>query len=94
MANGLRQSNGAIPGIKPGKPTSDYIQRVLSKVGLVGAVFLGLVAIFPIIFLNITNLDVSSMGGTSILICVSVALETFRTLESQLMMRHHPGFLD
>lgn len=93
MANNLRQSNGGIPGIRPGKPTSDYIQRVLSKISLVGAVFLGIVAVFPIIFLNITRIDVSSMGGTSILIVVSVAIETVRTLESQLMMRHHPGFL-
>ena len=93
MANNLRQSNGGIPGIRPGKPTSDYIQRVLSKIGLVGAVFLGIVAVFPIIFVNLTHLDVSSMGGTSILIVVSVAIETVRTLESQLMMRHHKGFL-
>ena len=93
MANNLRQSNGGIPGIRPGKPTSDYIQRVLSKISLVGAVFLGIVAVFPIIYLNLTNLDVSSMGGTSILIVVSVAIETVRTLESQLMMRHHKGFL-
>lgn len=93
MANNLRQSNGGIPGIRPGKPTSDYIQRVLSKIGLVGAVFLGIVAVFPIIFLNLTHIDVSSMGGTSILIVVSVAIETVRTLESQLMMRHHKGFL-
>ncbi len=93
MANNLRQSNGGIPGIRPGKPTSDYIQRVLSKIGLVGAIFLGIVAVFPIIFLNLTHIDVSSMGGTSILIVVSVAIETVRTLESQLMMRHHKGFL-
>ena len=93
MANNLRQSNGGIPGIRPGKPTSDYIQRVLSKISLVGAVFLGVVAVFPIIFLRLTEINVSSMGGTSILIVVSVAIETVRTLESQLMMRHHKGFL-
>jgi preprotein translocase subunit SecY len=94
IANNLRQNNGGIPGIRPGKPTSDYIQRVLSKITLVGAVFLGIIAIFPI---AVTKLDSSlsslSMGGTSILIVVSVALETARTLESQLMMRHHKGFL-
>lgn len=99
IANNLRQSNGGIPGIRPGKPTSDYIAKVLNKLALVGAVFLGVVAIFPIIFLNITTamqrpLNVSAMGGTSILIVVSVAIETVRTLESQLMMRHHKGFLD
>ncbi|MBR1592890.1 MAG: preprotein translocase subunit SecY [Ruminococcus sp.] len=94
IANNLRQSNGGIPGIRPGKPTSDYIQRVLSKIALVGAVFLGIIAIIPI-FISMAdqNLQSLSMGGTTILIAVSVALETTRTLESQLMMRHHKGFL-
>ncbi|MBR1458790.1 MAG: preprotein translocase subunit SecY, partial [Oscillospiraceae bacterium] len=78
----------------PGKPTSDYLQRVLSKITLVGAIFLGIIAIFPILLTKIdANLQSLSMGGTTILICVSVALETARTLESQLMMRHHKGFL-
>lgn len=94
IANNLRQSNGGIPGIRPGKPTSDYIQRVLSKIALVGAVFLGIIAIIPIFFaMADDNLRSLSMGGTTILIAVSVALETTRTLESQLMMRHHKGFL-
>ena len=94
IANGLRQNNGAIPGIRPGKPTSDYLQRVLSKITLVGAIFLGIIAIFPIMMTWFDqNLQSLSMGGTSILIVVSVALETARTLESQLMMRHHKGFL-
>ncbi len=95
IANQLRQNNGAIPGIRPGKPTSDYIQRVLSKITLVGAVFLGIIAIFPI-FLGMFdgNLASLSMGGTTMLIVVSVALETVRTLESQMMMRHHKGFLE
>ena len=94
IANNLRQSNGGIPGIRPGKPTSDYIQRVLSKIALVGAVFLGIIAVVPIFFsMADENLRSLSMGGTTILIAVSVALETTRTLESQLMMRHHKGFL-
>jgi preprotein translocase subunit SecY len=94
IANNLRQSNGGIPGIRPGKPTSDYIQRVLSKITLVGAFFLGVIAIIPIIASRVdSNLSSLSMGGTTILIAVSVALETTRTLESQLMMRHHKGFL-
>ncbi|MDE6775243.1 MAG: preprotein translocase subunit SecY [Ruminococcus sp.] len=94
IANNLRQSNGGIPGIRPGKPTSDYIQRVLSKIALVGAVFLGIIAIIPIFFsMADQKLQSLSMGGTTILIAVSVALETTRTLESQLMMRHHKGFL-
>ena len=98
IANGLRQSNGGIPGIRPGKPTSDYIARVLSHITLVGAFFLGVIAILPIVTQNILRAmgvaDVNiAMGGTSVLIIVSVALDLVRTLESQLMMRHHKGFL-
>ena len=93
IANNLRQNNGGIPGIRPGKPTSDYIKRILSKITLVGAIFLGIIAIFPIIFGSITKINIA-MGGTSILIVVSVALETVRTMESQMMMRHHKGFLE
>lgn len=94
IANNLRQSNGGIPGIRPGKPTSDYIQKVLSKITLVGAFFLGVIAIFPILS-NMAMPDLNiAMGGTSILIVVSVVLETSRTLESQMMMRHHKGFLE
>ncbi|MBQ9079054.1 MAG: preprotein translocase subunit SecY [Ruminococcus sp.] len=94
IANNLRQGNGGIPGIRPGKPTSDYIQRVLSKIALVGAIFLGIIAIIPVIMgIADTNLQALSMGGTTILISVSVAIETTRTLESHLMMRHHKGFL-
>lgn len=94
IANDLRQSNGGIPGIRPGKPTSDYIQKVLSKITIVGAFFLGVIAVIPIfISMADSQLHSLSMGGTSILIVVSVALETCRTLESQMMMRHHKGFL-
>lgn len=94
MANNLRQNNGGIPGIRPGKPTSDYLKKVLSKITLVGAVFLGVIAILPILFNKAFPTLNISMGGTSILIVVSVSLETVRTLESQLMMRHHSGFLE
>lgn len=94
MANNLRQNNGGIPGIRPGKPTSDYLKKVLSKITLVGAVFLGVIAILPILFNRAFPTLNISMGGTSILIVVSVSLETVRTLESQLMMRHHSGFLE
>jgi len=93
IANNLRKNNGAIPGIRPGKPTSDFIARVISRITLVGALFLGLIAVFPIIFSAITGTNVS-LGGSSILIIVGVALETMRTLESQMMMRHHKGFLE
>lgn len=95
IANNLRQNNGGIPGIRPGKPTSDYIQRVLSKITIVGAFFLGIIAIFPIFFsMAVPDLSGLAMGGTSILIVVNVALETVRTLESQMMMRNHKGFLE
>ncbi len=94
IANNLRQNNGGIPGIRPGKPTSDYIQRVLSKITFIGAVFLGIIAIFPILTgMAFPTLNIS-MGGTSILIIVSVILEIVRNLESQMMMRHHKGFLE
>ena len=93
IANNLRKNNGAIPGIRPGKPTSDFISRVISKITLLGALFLGLIAVFPIIFSMVTGANVS-LGGTSILIVVGVALETMRQLESQMMMRHHKGFLE
>ncbi len=95
IANNLRQSNGGIPGIRPGKPTSDYIQRVLSKITLVGAIFLGIIAVIPAIIAALfPDLGNMALGGTSILIIVSVALETVRTMESTIMMRHHKGFLE
>jgi preprotein translocase subunit SecY len=94
IANQLRTNNGGIPGIRPGKPTADYIKRVLNKITIVGAFFLGVIAIVPILTgLFITEIRIS-MGGTTILIIVSVILETVRMLESQMMMRHHRGFLE
>ena len=95
IANNLKKNNGAIPGYRPGKPTSDFIYNSLNKITLIGAIFLGIIAIFPIIlsWINPTFSQVS-LGGTSMLIIVGVALETVRSLESQIMMRHHPGFLD
>lgn len=95
IANNLKKNNGAIPGYRPGKPTSDFIYNSLNKITLIGAIFLGIVAIFPIILaLCVPSLQSISIGGTTILIVVGVALETVRSLESQIMMRHHPGFLD
>ena len=93
IANNLKKNNGAIPGIRPGKPTSDFIQNSLSKISLIGAIFLAFIAIFPIISQQLTNINVS-LGGTTMLIVVGVALETVRSLESQMMMRHHKGFLE
>ena len=94
IANNLRQSNAAIPGIRPGKPTADYIAKVLSKVTFLGALLLAVVSLLPIGFTNLTGMHNLSMGGTSIIIMVGVALETVKQLESQLMMRHYKGFLN
>ena len=88
MANNLQKNNGAIPGIRPGRPTSEFITKVISKITLVGALFLGLVATLPILLTAITGMNIS-LGGTSILIVVGVALDTVRQLESEMMMRHY-----
>ena len=93
MANNLRKNNGGIPGIRPGKPTTDYISKIISRVTLVGAVFLGVIAILPIAVGQITGMNIA-LGGTSIIIVVGVALDTTRQLESQMMMRHYKGFLE
>ena len=94
MTNNLRQNNGTIPGIRPGKPTADFIAKILSKVTLIGALFLAFVALIPIIYTNVTGMYGLSLGGTSIIIIVGVALETVKQLESQMMLRHYKGFLD
>ena len=104
MANNIRKNSGAIPGIRPGKPTSDYIAKILSRLTLMGALLLSVVALFPTVFSQIVTacLDLGgvqegmniSLGGTSIIIMVGVALETVKQLESQMMMRHYKGFLD
>lgn len=94
MSNNLRKNSGAIPGYRPGKPTVDYIKRVLNKVTLVGALFLGVIAVFPGVFGLFTGIYGLSLGGTSIMIVVGVALETTQQIESQMMMRHYKGFLE
>ena len=94
MANNLRQNNGTIPGIRPGKPTSDFISKILSKITLIGALFLAFIAIIPIVFGAAAGMQGVQMGGTSIIILVGVALETVKQMESQMMMRHYKGFLD
>lgn len=99
VANNIRSNGGSIPGIRPGKPTSDYIKKVLNRITLVGAVFLGVIAGVPMIANAIfTAFEVSftsiAFTGTSLLIVVGVALETVRELEAQLSMRNYKGFLD
>ena len=93
IANQLRKNNGTIPGIRPGKPTSDFITKTLSKITLIGAIFLAIVAGLPIILGNITGTSIQ-LGGTSLLIVVGVALETGRSLEGYMTARHHKGFLE
>ena len=93
MANNLRKNGGAIPGIRPGKPTSDFISKILSRITLMGAIFLSVIAILPILVGSVGGINIS-LGGTSVLIMVGVALDTVRNLESQMMMRHYKGFLD
>ena len=92
IANNLRQNNGAIPGIRPGKPTSDFITKTLSKITLIGAIFLCVIAVAPILLGNLTGVAIQ-LGGTSLLIVVGVALDTTRTLDSYMTMRNHKGFL-
>lgn len=108
MANNLRKNNGVIPGIRPGRPTSDYILRIISRLTLIGALMISVVALFPIIYSLICYAAIKplsgasdstggmsiTMGGTSLIILVGVALETVRQLESQMVMRHYKGFLD
>lgn len=94
MANNLRDNNGAIPGIRPGKPTEDFINKILYRITLIGALFLAVIAIVPIIYGNVAGMASMSMGGTSIIIMVGVALETVKQLENQMLMRHYKGFLD
>ncbi len=93
MANNLRKNGGAVPGIRPGKPTSDFISKILSRITLMGAIFLSVIAILPIIIGSVGGINIS-LGGTSVLIMVGVALDTVQNLESQMMMRHYKGFLD
>jgi len=95
VANNMKKNGGFIPGIRPGKPTSDFISKVLSRITLVGAFFLGFIAILPIVLALIdSRLSAISIGGTSLLIVVGVALETVKQMESQMLMRHYKGFLE
>ncbi|MBR6423804.1 MAG: preprotein translocase subunit SecY [Bacteroidales bacterium] len=96
VANNLKKNGGYIPGFRPGKPTSEFIAKVLNKITLFGAIYLGIVACVPILvshFSNAASLTGLSLGGTSIIIAVGVAIETVRALEAQMMMRNYKGFL-
>ena len=100
VANNLKKNGGFIPGFRPGKPTADFLHKVISRITLFGAIYLSIVALLPTITGNIMNAAGSTagsglaIGGTSIIIVVGVALETTKALEAQLMMRHYKGFLE
>lgn len=98
MSKNIRDNGGSIPGIRPGEPTARYIGKIINRITLLGALLLSVVALVPILFSQITTLFNRpmnvSLGGTSIIILVGVALETVKQLESQMMMRHYRGFLD
>ena len=94
VANNLKKNGGFIHGFRPGKPTADFIHKVLNKITLFGALYLSVIAIAPIITQNLTGARNPAIGGTSIIIVVSVALETMKALEAQMLMRHYKGFLE
>lgn len=94
MAENLKKQGGYVPGIRPGKSTQEYLTRVLYRLTLVGSLFLALIAVLPVFFVNIANLPASAqIGGTSLLIVVGVALDTMKQLEAQLVKRHYKGFI-
>ena len=95
ISNNLKKNGGFIPGFRPGKPTADFIKKVISKILIFGAVYLSVVALLPIIGGNLVDgVQNLAIGGTSIIIVVGVALETVKALEAQMLMRHYKGFLD
>ena len=94
VANNMKKNGGFIPGFRPGKPTSDFIAKVLNKITMMGAIFLAIIAALPLILSNVPSLGALAIGGTTTLIMVSVSLETVRAIEGELMMRHYKGFLE
>jgi preprotein translocase subunit SecY len=91
-ANNLKQNGGFVPGIRPGRPTAEYLNKVLTRITLVGAVTLAFIASVPTIIFSFTNFNIN-FGGTALLIVTGVALETMKQIESQMLMRHYKGFL-
>ena len=94
VANNLKKNGGFIPGFRPGKPTADFIHKVLNRITMFGALYLAIIAIAPIVTGAILDQGNLAIGGTSIIIVVSVALETTKALEAQMLMRHYKGFLE
>ena len=94
VANNLKKNGGFIPGMRPGKPTADFLTKVLSKITMFGALYLSVIAIAPIITGNLVGYQSLAIGGTSVIIVVGVALETVKQMEAQMLMRHYKGFLE
>jgi preprotein translocase subunit SecY len=94
VANNLKKNGGFIPGFRPGRPTAEFIGKVLNKITLFGSLYLSVIAILPIVTGNIVGVSTLAVGGTSVIIVVSVALETVKALEAQMLMRHYKGFLE
>ena len=94
VANNLKKNGGFIPGFRPGRPTADFIRKVINKVTLFGALYLGIIAVLPVLLGTIMSNTRFSFGGTSIIIVVSVALETVAAIEAQMLMRNYSGFLE
>jgi preprotein translocase subunit SecY len=95
IANNLKKNGGFIPGFRPGKPTADFIAKVISKIVIFGSLYLGVVALLPIICGNLVpGAGSLAIGGTSVIIVIGVALETVKAIEAQMLMRHYKGFLD
>lgn len=92
IAEEIQKYGGFIPGIRPGTPTANYLNYVLTRITLAGAIFLGIIAIFPTIARAFTNIQTLMLGGTGILIVVSVVLETIKAVEAQLVMRNYEGY--
>jgi len=93
LAENMRKSGGFVPGIRPGRKTAEYIDRVLSRITLPGAVFLALIAVLPDIIIGASKTPFLGFGGTSVLIVVGVALDTLQQIESHLIMRHYEGLV-
>jgi preprotein translocase subunit SecY len=95
ISNNLKKNGGFIPGFRPGKPTADFIKKVINKILIFGAFYLAIVSLLPIVGgAAIPGVQALAIGGTSIIIVVGVALETVKALEAQMLMRHYKGFLD
>jgi preprotein translocase subunit SecY len=93
VAENIKKYGGFIPGLRPGRATSDYLAKILSRLTLAGGLFLALIAVLPSLIVGFTGIKNISLGGTSLLIVVSVALETMKQMESLLMQRHYQGFM-